>query len=199
MNLIYNWIADHFIEFVAFLLGIWGVWLEAKQKALCWPVGLLNIILSIIVFYESRLYADVLLQIFYIIITFFGWYYWLYGGKNKTKLKISKIPLKEFIPLIISALLFGWLIGYLFSKYTNAALPYWDSFSFTGGIIGTYILAKKYIENWMIWIIINVLCTGIYLYKELYFFTIQYFIFIILAVYGYYSWKKDMKKAETEA
>jgi nicotinamide mononucleotide transporter len=194
MNVIYNWIKVHPIEFIAFLLGIWGVWLEAKQKALCWPIGLLNIILSLIVFYGSRLYADVLLQIFYIIITFYGWYYWLYGGANNTKRKISNSPLKEFILLIISALLSGCVIGFLFSKYTNAELPYWDAFSFTGGIIGTYFLAKKYMENWTIWIIINTLCTGIYLYKELYFFTIQYFVFIILAVYGYYSWKSDRKK-----
>ena len=97
---------------------------------------------------DSRLYADVLLQIFYIIITIFGWYYWLYGGENKSKRKISNIRRKEYILLIVLALLSGWLIGYLFSKYTNAALPYWDAFSFTGGVVGTYFLAKKYIENW---------------------------------------------------
>jgi nicotinamide mononucleotide transporter len=191
-----NWLTENYIEVIASVLGLLGVWLTTQQKIWCWPVGLANIILSLYVFFSSKLYADVVLQIFYCVITIYGWYNWLYGGSNKTRLKVSRIKRKLMLLLILIAIAAIAVTGYLFSRYTDAALPYWDATVAVWGVIGTYVQAKKYLENWIIWIFTDTLCTGIYFYKELYAFTLLYFTFIILGTYGYIEWKKDLKKTE---
>ncbi|HNW99676.1 MAG TPA: nicotinamide riboside transporter PnuC [Bacteroidales bacterium] len=194
MELFYEWLIGNYIEIIASLLGIFGVWLTTKQKVWCWPIGLLNVILSLYVFLVSKLYADVVLQIFYIILTLYGWYNWLYGGENKTVLKVSRIKRSMMLFLILISFFCIFITGYIFSNYTDAALPYWDATVAVWGVIGTFVQAKKYIENWIIWIINDLLCTGIYFYKHLFAFTALYFVFVLLAVYGYIQWKKDLKK-----
>lgn len=199
MTVISDWLTANYIEFIAALLGIFGVWLTTKQNIWCWFVGLLNVILSLYVFFVSKLYADVVLQVFYLVMTVYGWYNWLYGGKNKTELKVSRIKRRTMILLCIISAVFISGAGYLFSNYTDAALPYWDATVAVWGVIGTYVQAKKFIESWIIWMLTDLLCTGIYFYKGLYAFTALYFIFIILSVYGYIEWNKDLKKAEQTA
>lgn len=193
MNQIQDWITANYIEVIASILGVLGVWLSTKQNVWCWPVGLINVILSLYVFFNSKLYADVILQVFYLFLTLYGWYNWLYGGVNKTVLKVSRISKKLFLITFIFGNIAVVIAGYLFSKYTDAALPYWDSTVAVWGIIGTFVQARKYIENWIIWIITDLLGTGIYFYKELYAFTALFFVFTILAIYGYYQWKKDLQ------
>lgn len=199
MEIITDWIVKNYIEIIASVLGLWGVWLTTKQKIWCWPIGLLNVILSLYVFLVFKLYADVILQIFYIVLTIYGWYNWLHGGEHKSVLRVSHIKRRDMLILFIIGMLSVRITGYLFATYTDAALPYWDATVAVWGVIGTFVQAKKYIENWIIWIISDLLCTGIYVYKGLYAFTGLYFCFAILAVYGYYSWKKDLKKAEVVA
>jgi nicotinamide mononucleotide transporter len=194
MGIITNWIIENYIEIIASVLGLWGVWLTTKQKIWCWPIGLLNVILSLYVFLVSKLYADVILQMFYIVLTIYGWYNWLHGGENKSELNVSRIKRTDMLILFIVGMITAFITGYLFKTYTDAALPYWDGTVAVWGIIGTFVQAKKYIENWIIWIISDLLCTGIYVYKGLYAFTGLYFCFAVLAVYGYYSWKKDLSK-----
>lgn len=194
MQLILEWFTKNYVEIIASVLGLWGVWLTTRQNIWCWPVGLVNVILSLYVFFVSKLYADVILQIFYLVMTIYGWYNWLYGGENKSVLKVTRIKKNIMIALIITSIFLIAATGYLFSTYTDAALPYWDATVAVWGVIGTYVQAKKYIENWIIWILNDLLCTGIYFYKDLYAFTALYFIFTLLAIYGYYQWRKDLKK-----
>lgn len=193
-----SWIQANYIEIIAAILGIVGVWLTTKQIIWCWPVGLLNVILSIIVFYNSKLYADVTLQVFYLIMTLYGWYNWIWGGVSKNHLPVSKVRSTELIIMLITGTISFIIVGWLFSKYTDAALPYIDSFVAVWGVIATYAMAKKILENWTMWIIIDSVCVGIYFYKELYAFTVLYFIFVILAVYGFVEWKKELKKKLSE-
>jgi nicotinamide mononucleotide transporter len=187
------WISENYIEVIATILGIAGVWMSTRQNVWCWPVGLLNVVLSLYVFFVSKLYADVVLQIFYFVITLYGWYNWLYGGEHKSALKVSRISTNLLLKLLFAGGIAIIITGYIFRKYTDAALPYWDSTVAVWGVIGTFAQAKKYIENWIIWILTDILCTGIYFYKELFAFTGLYFIFTLLAIYGYYQWKKDLK------
>lgn len=194
-----DWLIKNWVEVTAAILGIIGVWLTAKQKIWCWPVGLINVILSLYVFFVTKLYADVVLQLFYLVMTIYGWYNWRFGGENKTVLKVSQIKRNLMFFLILISVVFIFITGYLFSRYTDAALPYWDATVAVWGVIGTYVQAKKMIENWIIWILNDLLCTGIYFYKELFAFTVLYFVFSLLAVYGYVEWKKDLKKIKLTA
>jgi nicotinamide mononucleotide transporter len=193
-----EWILSNYIELIAAVLGIVGVWLTTRQIIWCWPVGLLNVILSILVFFNSKLYADVTLQVFYLAMTLFGWYNWLWGGASKNHLPVRKILKQEFVIMLLSGIIFSFVVGYLFSEYTDAALPYIDSFVAVWGVIATYAMAKKIVANWIMWIIIDTICVGIYFYKELYAFTVLYFVFVVLAVYGLIEWKKELRKILSE-
>jgi nicotinamide mononucleotide transporter len=189
-----SWSVEKIIELSASLIGLLGVWLTTRQKIWCWPVGLLGVILSLYVFLASKLYADVILQIFYIVLTIYGWYNWLHGGENKTILKVTRVHKKYILILVIIGFCAVFITGYVFSEFTDAALPYWDATVAVWGVIATLEQAKKHIENWIMWILTDLLCTGIYFYKELFFFAGLYFCFTLLAIYGFSSWKKDLKK-----
>jgi nicotinamide mononucleotide transporter len=199
MSIVTDWFLANYIEVIAAVLGLVGVWLTAKQYIWCWPVGLVCVILSAYVFFTARLYADVVLQCFYFVMTLYGWYYWIFGGKKKYEVPVRRIRRTELIIILLIGMVSNAIMGYIFARYTNAAYPYWDSFVTVWGIIGTWAMAKKIIEHWIMWIIIDLNCTAIYFFKELYAFTPQYFVFTLLAVYGYMEWKKELKKYRLSA
>jgi nicotinamide mononucleotide transporter len=188
-----EWIINNYIEIIAAILGVTGVWLTTRQIVWCWPVGLMNVTLSMIVFFDARLYYDFILQIFYFGLTLYGWYKWVFGKGNQDKLPVTVVSKTLLSWGIIILVLSVPLLGYVAAKYTNASLPYWDAFTTAGGIIATFWMARKILENWLAWIVIDIVCTFVYLYKELYAFSVLYFIFTILAVIGYVRWKKDLK------
>lgn len=196
MQILIQWMLQNPAEIFAAILGISGVWLTTRQNLWCWPVGLANVILSAWVFFHARLYADVVLQAFYFVTTLYGWYQWKFGGKTKSGLKVSRIPRLLLLILIFSGFAAVFLSGWLFASFTNASLPYWDAGVAVWGVIATFAMARKYLESWTLWILIDSVCVGIYFYKELYAFTALYFIFVLLAVYGYISWKKDLHTAQ---
>lgn len=192
-----NWITENYIEIIAAILGIAGVYLTTKQKIWCWPVGLANVMLSIYVFFVSKLYADVVLQIFYLAMTLYGWYFWAFGGEKKYELPVRKIRPKELSVMLVLGFVCSFVVGYLFANYTDASFPYWDSLLTVWGIIATYAMGKKIIDHWLMWIVIDINCTVLYFIKGLYAFAPLYFIFTLLAIYGYFTWKKELKKQQT--
>lgn len=187
-----NWIISNYIEIIAAILGVAAVWLTTRQNIWCWPIGLANVILSMIVFFSAKLYYDFILQIFYFGLTLYGWYHWLYGNKSKGVLPITMLTKKSLILSFILVFITVWIFGYLAQIYTDASLPYWDAFTTSGGIVATFWMARKKIENWIAWIIIDITCVFIYIYKELYAFSVLYFLFTILAVIGLNRWRKSM-------
>ena len=194
MAQVWNWLLANYLELFAFVTGVLGVWLTARQNIWCWPLGLINVSLSLVVFYFSKLYADVSLQVFYLVMTVYGWVNWKRGGANHGRLQIRgfhKWELYMIFPLGFAATA---LVGWNFASFTDAALPYMDSLVAVWGVLGTWVMARKVIWHWLIWIINDLICVGIYAYKELYFFTALYFIFTLLAVYGWIQWNKEWKK-----
>ena len=187
------WLSLNYIEVIGAVTGIIGVWLTAKQIIWCWPIGLINVLIYIYVFFISKLYADFGLQLFYFFMTIYGWYNWVYGGKDHHELPISRITLKKFSIFFVIGIPSVLVIGYLLTNYSDAAYPYWDSFVSVWGIIATYMMAKKIIEHWYVWIVIDFLCVGIYFFKGLYPTTILYFVFVILSVFGFVKWKREFK------
>lgn len=198
MSLIWAWLVENYIEFLGSVFGVLGVWMSTRQNILCWPVGLLNVLLYIYVFYCSKLYADFGLQFFYLIMTLYGWYNWKYGGSNHSVLPVCNAGARKLIIYTFILAVSFVAIGYLLATYTDAAFPYWDSFVGVGGIIGTYMQAKKQIENWILWIIIDANCVAIYFIKDLMPTVILYFIFVVLAFIGYMQWKKDLITVQQE-
>ncbi|MCF8302078.1 MAG: nicotinamide riboside transporter PnuC [Bacteroidales bacterium] len=197
MQDILNWLLANYIELAGSLLGILYVILAARQSIWCWPVGIVNVTLYIIVFYSADLFGDMALQAFYLIMSFYGWYKWVKGSEEsaEAELKISNIPKKLFIYALVATVAMSLLFGYILT-FTPSDIPYWDGATTALGLTGTWMTARKYIENWAVWIFTDTLCVGIYIYKELYLTVGFYFVMTIMAIIAYRQWSKDFKRQE---
>lgn len=189
------WLAEHWIELLASLLGILYVLLALKQNIWCWPVGLVNVALYILVFYRARLFGDMVLQGFYMVMAVYGWYNWKYGksGQEADTLKITKIPLKTFGVMILLTAAASWGFGYVLSR-TVSTIPYWDGATTALGLAGTWMTARKYLENWLFWIFTDLLCVGVYFYKGLHLTVVFYAVLAVMAGIAYIEWRKEYKK-----
>ncbi len=186
-----NW-----IETAGFVTGILGVWLTIKQNNWCWPLWFVCTIFYLIIFLDAKLFADMWLQVFYLITIGYGWYKWT----TKTSMdEDSSVSFSDFKLLAIAAIsIIGltMILGYLFSHYTSAAIPWLDSTLSAASIIATWLTAKKKLENWVIWIIADSMYVLVYCFKDLYITAVFYFILLILAIEGYHQWKGAWKKIE---
>lgn len=183
------------VELVGTIFGIAGVWLTVKEKILCFPVGLVNVSLYAWLFLKSGLYSDAALQLVYILLLFYGWYQWTRGRKGDHQLPVSKTSSKTFVYLIVIGVLSTITAGTLWKQYTNASLPYIDSLTTSMSLIAQWMVARKKIENWVVWILADIIYVAMYIYKQLYLTSLLYFIFIILAVIGLQQWKKELELA----
>ena len=182
-----NW-----IELWAVIFGLLAVYFNTREIVWGWPIGIVGVILSSLLFYQVRLYSDLILHVLYVGLGFYGWYEWLYGGKNRSTLLVSTLSLRLWLPLVTLGSVGTIVIGYLFDHYTEADLAYWDAFTTSFSLVGQYLLAKKKLENWLLWIVVDLVASGIYLYQELYLLALLYFLYLGLAAYGYYRWQKTI-------
>jgi nicotinamide mononucleotide transporter len=181
-----------FVELTGTVFGILGVWLTVRENILCFPTGIVNVALYAWLFYKSHLYADALLQIIYILLLIYGWYVWI-RKKNYSELHVTKSSGNLLLFLFILCVISTIGIGTFFRYKTDASLPYVDSFTTALSLVAQWMIAKKKIENWLVWIVADVIYVGMYVYKHLYFTSFLYLIFIILAVTGLQQWKKDLQ------
>jgi nicotinamide mononucleotide transporter len=189
-----------FWELSGLVFGILTVVFLIKESIWTWPFGIVYVITAFVVFWEAKLYGDFLLHIFFLVLNIYGWYYWVYGKKKAerelTVTKMSKSGLLKSLGIsVVGVFAFAQLlirIPSLFEEMEPAALPYWDSTTSILSVTAMWLTARKKIDNWYFWLVINVLATGIYFYKELYFFSLLYFLYIGMAIMGYMAWKKTM-------
>lgn len=176
------------IEGIATLFGLLCVWLTIKQNIWCWPTGLIQVFLYIFIFYEARLYADTFLHIIYVVLSIYGWITWY--GKVTRVLHVSHV---ERLYIWIVVLIAGTLVwGYSLTAFTDASLPYIDSFIVMASLIAQWLMANKKLQSWFFWITADIVAIGVYGYKELYITSGLYSVFLIMAISGYYAWRKDL-------
>ena len=192
-----EWIAFS-VEWTAALFGVLCVVLIIRRSIWCWPVGLVQVLLFIYIFYDAKLYSDLLLHVVYVVLQFYGWWAWLHGGKEGMPLEIRQLPLTGV--LLWAGVGFSGILGlgYMMNTWTDASLPYWDAATTVLSLIAQYLLARKILENWVVWISVDVLCIGIYSYKGLYVTTGLYSIFLVLAIAGLIAWVRTLKKEARE-
>ena len=185
------------------IFGLLAVWFLIKENIWTWPCGIAYVLISLFLFWEARLFGDLLLHVLYLILNVYGWYYWLYGKNKKAEeeLPVATSSPKEMLMILALSLagiyLFGYFLQHLpdyIDDFPAAALPYWDSTTSILSITGMWLTAKKKIESWYYWLLVDILATGIYFYKELYFLAILYMVYIVMAVMGYLAWKKSLEK-----
>ena len=185
-----NWIVQNWIEILGALAGFVYIFFEIKVSKWMWPIGLLTSVFYVVVFFDSKFYADMSLQFYYIVISIIGWYWWLKGGNNGVELSINKLTNQLLIKILIVSIFVFLAISYILVNYTDSPLPYWDALTTSLSIVATWMLARKIIEQWLFWIVIDLVSMVLYLYKGLYPTSVLFLIYSILAVYGYVKWKK---------
>lgn len=188
-----EWLANNWIELTASVLGVAYVFLALKQKVLCWPVGIVNVGMYIYVFFQARLYGDMALQAFYLVMGFYGWYRWSFGkNSGEEKLPIVRIKRRTGIVLAILTAISTIIFGIILTA-SSSSIPYWDGATTALGLAATWMTARKHLENWLVWVFTDLLCTGIYIYKELHMTSVLYFVLAIVAIFGWYEWKKNLR------
>lgn len=180
------------LEIIASILGVISVWLGIKQNIFCWPIGIVMVSLYTFVFYQVHLYSAMILQIIYVFLQIYGWYHWLKGNKSDHKLLVSRLSKLELNISLIIGIIATVILGYFMNRYTSAHLVYWDAATTVISLIAQWFMARKVLECWFGWMIVNVLAIGIYWVKELYLTTGLYFVFLIMAVLGFIEWKKTL-------
>jgi nicotinamide mononucleotide transporter len=197
-----DWLIKNHFEIVGTISGLIYLYFSLKQKIWLWPLGIITSGYSVIVFYDKQLYADMTLNIYYIIVSIYGWYHWLIRKDNThhSSIKISVLTISNWIEYLLIVGVLTLIIAYILLNFPQkiglipSALPWWDSFLFSGSILATWMLARKVLEQWLWWIVIDAISIGVFIYKELYIFSGLFLVYTIMAIIGYISWKKDWKK-----
>lgn len=187
-----------YVELMGTLFGLFTVYFASRANILTWGTGIVNEVFLFILFFQVQLYADMFLQVYFFIVTIYGWYNW---KTKKEKNVICEISLRSKLQLAAAIFIFTLLSGFLFSNIhlylpeyfkVKAAYPFMDSFIMVSSIVATVLLAKKKIENWYLWLAVDVVCVGLYFKKGVYFLSLEYFTFLGLASYGLYHWRKQL-------
>lgn len=181
-------------ELISTLISLLVVSLGTRQKAFAWPLGIFSLILSLVVHYESHLYSKSLFNAIRIITSFYGWYQWRHGGKNKKGIQVSHLGFKVSVLLGCLGVVGTLVLGTLFHRYTEAHFPYRDAFYTAFALIGHVLLARKKLEAWALFFLLDLTYIPIYFAKERYFFTLKYLIYLGIAFYGYIKWKKSLEE-----
>ena len=182
-------------EIIGTISGLVGVWLAARQNVWTWPVGLVSVVAYTIFFFQIKLYADMGLQVFFAGASLYGWYEWLYGGKNKTELPVSRLSTLSAVLCILAGGIFTILLGWYFRNFTDASYPVLDSGLAGFSLVGQFLLTRKKIENWILWFVVDVVYVWLYFQKGAFLTAFLYFVFLGLAVQGYLNWRRDFQPA----
>jgi nicotinamide mononucleotide transporter len=195
-------LAMNSVELFGLVFGILAVWLLIKENIWTWPVGIAYIIASLYIFYESRLYADFALHLFFFVMSLYGWYYWLKGGdRSEPDLPVTHENTTLLAALLGLCFLMIFISGSWFAANTDADLPYWDNTTSFLSLLAMWLQSRKKIESWILWFVIDVLAVGIYFVKGISFYSLLYLIYLGMAIMGYTAWRKSMadnRNADTE-
>lgn len=182
------------LEIIAALFGFACGYLTIIQNIWCWPVGIVQVVLYTFVFYRAKLYSDMILQVIFIFIQLFGWYYWVYGKKVDDRVPV--IPLRRRQGIVWGGIAIGgtFALGWLMANHTKADLPYWDAATTVMSLIAQYLQGLKVLHCWLIWIAVDILAIGIYFVKVLYPTLVLYLLYLGMATVGFFTWRKKCLK-----
>jgi nicotinamide mononucleotide transporter len=190
-----HWVPLDFTEVLAFITGGYCVWLAVVENIWNWPIGIANSAIFTVLFTHSRLFADAGLQIVYIILGFLGWYWWLKGGARKTKLRVSHVP-KIQVPILIVAGALAVFGFHMFLASVNDSAPFLDALTTVSSLIAQYMLTKKYLENWYVWLATDIIYIGLYASRHLLLTSVLYVLFFSMCLVGVRDWRRQAKTAK---
>lgn len=193
-HLLQNFLNTTWLEIVAVIFGILSVWFARKENILVYPTGIVNVLIYVYLCFYAGLYADMAINFFYFIMSVYGWFKWTYKDNldNET-IHISSLNFRQsMFYMLVIAVSFS-VIYFVLNQFTDSTVPIFDSFTTALFIAAMWLMATKKIENWLAWIIGDLLVIPLFAYKGLVFTSLQYFIFLVLAIMGYIEWNKRLK------
>ncbi len=187
------------LEIAGAAIGLIYLYFEYKADKWLWFFGVLMPLIYIKVFFESKFYADMGINIYYLFAGIYGWIKWTRGGKNSDNgMPISHTPAGKILPLTAAATLLFGTIAAILVNFTDSPVPYGDSLTTALSIIGMWMLANKYIEQWGVWFAVNIISCGLYFRKGLNYTGALFLIYAVISVAGYFKWRKLMRSQEND-
>lgn len=185
------------IEIIGAVIGLLYLYLEYNANKWLWPVGVLMPIVYVWIFFQSKFYADMGINVYYFFASIYGWVRWTKHKSEGSGLPIRHTPRRYIIPILtIGTALFA-AIAFILIRFTDSPVPYGDSFTTALSILGMWLLAHKYVEQWWFWFFVNIISCGLYVWKGLYPTSILFAIYSVISVFGYLKWKRMMSSETT--
>lgn len=191
-----NLLDTSWLEAIAVVFGIASVWFAKKENILVFPTGIVSVLIYIYICFFAKLYADMGINFVYFVMSVYGWVMWSRKNDSRPALPIRWCTKKEHLLSGIMLIVFFGLLSYFLTNYTDSNVPIIDSATTSIFIVGMWLMARKKIENWIYWIIGDVISIPLYFYKELAFTSIQFTVFLVLAIMGYLEWRKKLKAGQ---
>lgn len=183
------------LDIITTILGLIYIWLEYKANIGLWIVGIIMPVLDVYLYYNHGLYGDAGMAVYYTLAAVYGYIAWKFGTtKEGTPLRISHTPMRMYLPIVVFFLVAWGLTYYVLITWTNSTVPVLDAFTNALSFVGLWALSRKYIEQWFFWMVVDVVCTILYVQKGIPFKAGLYSLYVIIAVFGYFKWKKIMKR-----
>lgn len=193
-----NFLQEHWLELAGTLTTALGIWLTARRLLICWPVTLAADVLYLVVFYRARLLSDSLLQAFFVAFTLYGWWHWWRGVQHDGEVRVEPLPRRSFLLALAAGAVGSVLLGVI-AKRMHAALPYLDATLTSYSLVASWWQARKHIANWGLWIVVDLIYIGEYIYKDLWLTGILYAGLVVLAVIGLRDWQRAARSVQIAA
>ena len=178
------------LEIAAVVINIAGVWLTARRQVWCWPVGMVAVLLYAQLFYRSKLYSDMLLQGLFALMQLYGWWQWRRQGTDQGRVKVARLPVQTALASLGMGLVGSLALGTAMAAFTDAAVPSLDATLTCFSLVASFWAARRYRANWLLWILLDVIYVGLFLYKDLRLTATLYASFVALAVLGWRAWRQ---------
>ena len=188
-SLLVRYLAENWMEIAGFITTVLGIWLTTKRSLLCWPITLAADIFYLVVFYRAQLLSDALLQVFFLAFTLYGWWHWWRGVQEEGEVRIVPLAIPSLLVAVVAGIAGSFVLGEL-AKRLHAALPFLDATLTSFSLVASWWGARKHIANWWLWIIVDVIYIGEYLYKNLRATAVLYAILVVLAMLGLRDWRR---------
>ena len=195
-----EFLAAHWLDMFTTVLGLLYIWLEYRAHIAVWLVGIIMPAMDIYLYYSHGLYGDAGMAAYYTIAGVYGYAVWKFGKKHGQKegeeLPITHMRLSLYLPTLLAFLAIWAVTYYVLITWTNSTVPLMDSFTNALSFVGLWALARKYVEQWICWIIVDLICTYLYIMKGIPFKAFLYGLYVVIAIMGYFKWEKMMKSVE---
>lgn len=188
-QLFQQFLATSMLEWIATLSGFLCVYLAAKQNIWNWPISIISVLCYLYIFYHSKLYGDSVLQLYFLGTAVYGWYYWNKRAHSEER-PISRLNSKQMALALGIILFLSLLLGWALDQWTNSDVPYADGFCTACSFVAQFLMTRKVLQNWLIWVFVDLCYIPLYLHKDLLLTAILYFAFAIIAWNGYRDWRK---------